>query len=281
MFSTARPKPPREPQALLAAALAAPMVFMSLPAAAQTTESWRFQGAVNLYLPDIGGTTAFPILPAGSGDAVVDAQTIIDNLKMAFMGSFEASNGRWGLFTDVLYMDVGNTKSGFREISIGGLPIPAGANAKVDYDLKGFGWTLAGTWHAVPDPAATLDVLAGARWLDITQTLGWDITGNVGAIPVPGRAGTSKVELSNWDGIVGVKGRLALGADRKWFVPYYLDVGAGQSKLTWQAVGGVGYSFQWGDVVGSWRYLDYQMKSGNAIQTLTFNGPSISAVFRW
>jgi hypothetical protein len=255
MFSTARPKPSRGPQALLASALAAPMVFMSLPAAAQTTDNWRFQGAVNLYLPDIGGTTAFPILPAGSGDAVVDAQTIIDNLKMAFMGSFEASKGQWGLFTDVLYMDVGNTKSGFREISIGGLPIPAGANAKVDYDLKGWGWTLAGTWHAVPDPAATLDVLAGARWLDITQTLGWDITGNVGPI--------------------------ALGADRKWFVPYYLDVGAGQSKLTWQAVGGVGYSFQWGDVVGSWRYLDYQMKSGNAIQTLTFNGPSISAVFRW
>ena len=101
------------------------------------------------------------------------------------------------------------------------------------------------------------------------------------AIPAPGRAGISKVELSNWDGIVGVKGRLALSADRKWFAPYYLDVGAGQSKLTWQAVGGVGYSFQWGDVVGSWRYLDYQMKSGNAIQSLTFNGPSISAVFRW
>ena len=87
MFSTAMPKPPREPQALLAVALAETMVFMSLPAAAQTTDSWRFQGAVNLYLPDIGGTTAFPILPAGSGDALVDAQTIIDKLKMAAIAS--------------------------------------------------------------------------------------------------------------------------------------------------------------------------------------------------
>ena len=280
MFSASRAKPTRDLKTLLAAALAAPMFFVSFPAVAQDTENWRFKAAVNIYLPDISGTTAFPLTGA-SGDATLDANTILQDLKMAFMGSFEASKGQWGLFTDVLYMDIGGSRSGFREMSIGGLPIPAGANASADYDLKGWGWTLGGTWHAVTDPGATLDVIAGARLLDIEQTLTWEITGNVGSIPVPGRAGTSKVELSNWDGIVGVKGRLALSADRKWFAPYYLDAGTGQSKLTWQAVGGVGYSFQWGDVVAAWRYLDYDMKSGNAVESLTFNGPSLSAVFHW
>ena len=280
MLSARKSTLTRKSKALLAVALTAPMVFASLPASAQSADPWRFQGAVNLYLPDISGKTAFP-LPPGSGNAVVDASTIVDNLKMAFMGTFEASKGSWGLFTDVLYMDIGNTQSGFRDISIGGLPIPAGASAKAEYDLKGWGWTLGGTWRAVTNPAATLDVVAGARLLDIEQTLNWEITGDVGSIPLPGRAGTSQVGLSNWDGIVGIKGRLALSADRKWFAPYYLDVGAGESKLTWQAVGGVGYSFSWGDVVGTWRYLDYDMKSGHAIESLTFNGPSVSAVFRW
>jgi hypothetical protein len=280
MFSTSVPRPGRESKAWLAAALAAPLVWVSLPTYAQSADGWRFQAAVNVYLPDISGKTAFT-LPDGAGDATLDAQTILENLKMAFMGSFEASKGSWGLFTDVLYMDIGDSRSGFRDISIGGLPIPADASANASYDLKGWGWTIAGTWHAVADPAATFDVIAGARWLDITQTLRWDITGNVASIPVPGRAGTSKAELSNWDAIIGVKGRLALSADRKWYVPYYLDVGAGDSDLTWQAVGGLGYSFQWGDIVASWRYLDYEMKSGNAIETLSFNGPSISAVFRW
>jgi hypothetical protein len=281
MSRTSLPVPPREAKALLAAAVATTMVFVSAPASAQTSDPWRFQAALNLYLPSMGGTTAFPIAPAGSGDALVDASTIVDNLKMAFMGSFEASRGPWGLFTDVLYMDLGNTKSGVRDFSIAGGRIPADASARAEYDLKGWGWTLAGTWHAVTDPAATFDVLAGARLLDIEQTLTWDITGNVGSIPTAGRSGSSKVELSNWDGIVGVKGRLALSADRKWFAPYYLDVGAGESKLTWQALGGVGYAFPWGDVLAAWRYLDYQMKSGNAIQSLNFNGPSVSAVFRW
>jgi hypothetical protein len=270
----------RGSKTLLAAVLAAPMVFMSAPASAQATDHWRFQAAVNLYLPDISGTTAFPASGGGS-DATIDAETILDSLKMAFMGTFEASNGRWGLFTDLLYMDIGGSRSGFRDISIGGSPIPADASASARYDLKGWGWTLAGTWHAWTGPAATLDIIVGARLLDIEQTLEWDITGNVGSIPVEGRAGTATAGVSNWDGIVGVKGRLALGADRKWFVPYYLDVGTGESKLTWQAFGGVGYAFPWGDVVAAWRYLDYDMKSGNAIESLTFNGPSISAVFRW
>lgn len=270
----------RQPKALVAAVLAAPMVFMSSPTFAQATENWRFVAAVNLYFPDISGSTSFPS-SGGGASATLDAQTILDNLKMAFMGSFEASKGPWGLFTDVLYMDIGDSRSGFREISIGGLPIPADASASADYDLKGWVWALGGTWHAITDPAATLDVIAGARWLDVTQTLDWTITGNVASIPLPGRAGNSRVELSNWDGFVGVKGRVALTADRKWFAPYYVDVGAGDSKLTWQAWGGVGYSFGWGDVVASWRYIDWEMKSGNAMESLTFNGPSISAIFRW
>jgi len=280
VFSATMANPSRELKPLLAAALAAPMVFASSLAIAQDTLGWRFEGTVSAYLPDISGRTAFPLTGA-SGDATLDAKTIVEHLKMTFMGTLEASKGPSGLFTDVLYMDIGDSRSGFREMSIGGLPLPAGAEARADYDMKGWVWTLGGTWHALTDPAATLDVIAGARLLDIEQTLTWEVTGNVGSIPASGRAGSSKVALSHWDGIVGVKGRLGLTADRKWFAPYYIDVGTGESKLTWQAMGGIGYAFQWGDVVAAWRYIDYTTKSGNPVESLTFNGPSISAVFRW
>ena len=46
---------------------------------------------------------------------------------MTFMGSIEASNGRWGMFTDAVYMDIGNTKSGYRDFTLGGSALPAGA----------------------------------------------------------------------------------------------------------------------------------------------------------
>ena len=41
---------------------------------------------------------------------------------------------------------------------------------------------------------------------------------------------------------------------------------AGESELTWQAIGGIGYAFKWGQVVAAWRYLDYKFKSGSAIE---------------
>jgi len=269
-----------KPTALTAAAICAFAALSPTGSAAQAADAWKWQASVYGYFPDIGGSTTFPQDGAGSS-ITVDAKTIIENLKFTFMGNLEASNGRWGLFTDVVYIDLGNTKSGFRELSIGGLPLPGGANANASYDLKGWAWTLVGTWRVASAPASTVDLVAGARLFDMKQTLGWEVTGNVGSIPLPGRAGTSEAKLSNWDAIVGVRGRIALGDDRRWFLPFHADIGTGESDLTFQVAGGIGYAFKWGDVVAAWRYLDYDMKSGGKIESMTFNGPAIAAVFHW
>jgi hypothetical protein len=269
-----------KPIAVTAAALCAFAALSPTDSAAQTADSWKWQASLYVYLPTIGGATTFPQSGAGS-DVSLDAEKIIDNLKMTFMGNVEAGNGRWGMFTDVVYMDLGNTKSGTRDISIGGTDLPAGASANASYDLKGWAWTLAGTWRVASDPTSKMDVIAGARLFDMKQTLGWEVTGNVGSIPAPGRGGKATAELSNWDAIIGVKGRASLGESRTWFLPWYADIGAGESNLTWQAMAGIGYAFGWGDVVVAWRYLDYDMKSGKKIESMTFNGPAIAAVFHW
>lgn len=266
--------------ALAAATLCVSAALSPADAAAQGADAWKWQAAIYGYLPEMGGSTTFPQGDAGSS-VTVDAEKIIDNLKFVFMGSLGAHNGRWGMFTDVIYMDLGNTKSGTRDITIGGLPLPGGAAANASYDLKGWAWTLGADWRVSHSPTSTMDLIAGARMLDLEQTIGWEVTGNVGPIPLPGRAGESTASLTNWDAIVGVKGRLAFGDRGQWFVPYYADVGTGDSDLTWQAMGGLGYSFGWGDVIAAWRYIDYDMKSGSRIESLNFNGPAIAAVFRW
>lgn len=67
----------------------------------------------------------------------------------------------------------------------------------------------------------------------------------------PGREGSNQQSIDNRDGIVGVKGRLALGSASGWFVPHYADVGAGDSHLTWQAMAGIGYAFQGFELIGA------------------------------
>jgi hypothetical protein len=262
------------PAALCAAIAVAP------PASAQSTDTgWHFGAALHGYFPSLTGTSNFPA-SNGTPSVRLDVGDIID-LDFAFMGTFEARRGAWGMFTDVLYVDLGAGKSGARDFTLGGGALPAGASADVDYDLKGYAWTIAGTYRAAGTPDLIADVLVGARRLDLEQKLDWRLTGDIGGVPLPGRSGATSVERGGWDGIVGVKGRVNLGADRRWFVPYYVDVGAGDADLTWQAMAGLGYSWSWGDVFASWRHLDYDFSSGRPFKDMTLSGPSLSVLFRW
>lgn len=248
-------------------------------AAAQMSDEWRFNAILYGYFPEIGGKSNFPAREGGSS-INVDADTIIDSLKFAFMGTFEAQKGRWGFFTDILYMDLGGSKSQTRDLTINGVQLPASVTADANLDLKGTIWTIAGSYRVASDPTATLDVLAGARMLDLEQTLGWTFSADLGPNQ-PSRSGNSKIDATNWDAIIGVKGRWAFGANREWFVPYYLDVGTGDSDLTWQAIGGLGYAFKWGDILAGWRYLDYKFKSDAKFEDVNFSGPMIGVAFHW
>lgn len=249
-------------------------------AAAQLSsdDNWQFRATMYGYLPKLSGSTTFP----GAGSSIdVNADKIISNLKFAFMGALEAQKGRWGAFTDVMYLNVGGSKSGTRDLAIGGVQLPIGTTANASLDIKGWVWTLAGNYRVMSAPEASADVFAGARLLDLTENLGWQFSADVGPFVGPGRQGSSQAKLDNWDGIVGVKGRVNLGTGREWFVPYYVDVGTGDSRLTWQGIAGVGYAFSWGEVVAAWRYLDYNFKSGKAIESLNLNGPAVAIAFRW
>ena len=141
--------------------------------------------------------------------------------------------------------------------------------------------TGAGTYNLASSAENTTDVLFGVRFADIRETLSWSLAGNIGSLPLPVQSGSAQVDITNWDAIIGVKGQAFFGDDKKWFVPYYLDIGTGQSKFTWQFNLGAGYRFSWGAVIASWRYLDYEMKSGVPIQSMALSGPLLGVAFKF
>jgi hypothetical protein len=247
---------------------------------ASETSSWQFGVSIYGWFPDITGKTAFT-QPGGSNEFKIDIEDILDNLEFALMGMFEVGKGRWGFLTDAIYMDVGGSESGTRDATIGQRQIPVGAAADIDLDLKSLIWTLAGTYRVLEQSGFTLNVLVGARYLDVEQEVDWDITGNVGSIPAPDRTGSAKASLANWDALIGVRGRFAFGVQKAWFVPYHLDVGAGDSDLTWQGIAGLGYAFRWCEVAAVWRHLYYDLSSDKAIDDVGFSGPAVGVTFRW
>jgi hypothetical protein len=265
---------------IAAAALCVAAGLWPAAASAQSADDWQFGLSVYGWLPSVKGSTTFPPPPGGgSSDVTVDAADIIDKLKFVLMGSFEARQGRWGGFTDYIYLDLGDSKSQTRNFQLGRLQIPADVTANANLDLKSSIWTLAGEYRAVAEPGLEVDTFLGSRMVKVDQKLSYTLGGNVGSIALTDLSGNRSVSVSNWDAIVGVKGRVALGAGRTWFLPYYADVGGGNSKLTYQLMTGIGYSFKWGDLVAQWRYLDYDF--GEKVDKLIFNGLAVAAVFRW
>jgi len=183
------------------------------------------------------------------------------------------------VWSDLVYADFGADKSATRDFTIGRHEIPVGVDATLNLDIKSWIWSLAGLYNLADKPEGTADLLFGTRLLDMDQTLGWSISGSVPGLPPAAHNGSATVAINQWDAIVGVKGRINLGTDRKWFLPYYLDVGTGQSRFTWQGIAGIGYQFGWGSVIAAWRYLDYDFKSGTVVESMNFNGAALGVQF--
>ena len=175
-------------------------IGMLLPAAAagQATQSgaesgtWQFTAAIYGWVPTIDTRVNFPG-DRGSTDTSVSKSDVLNHLKFTFQGSLDVHNGQWGIFNDLVYVDLGGVKSQDRDFSIGNIGIPASATANLSLDLKSLIWTVAGEYRLVSDPAWTVDLLGGARMLQMKPTLDYSITGDLGPIVLPGRDGSKQV----------------------------------------------------------------------------------------
>jgi hypothetical protein len=269
---------------LAAAALLGPMSASAQSQKAGGSDDWKFRASAYLWLPSIDVTSNFPP-PLGwvaGGNTKVDGGDFLDSIDSVFMGTFEARKGRWGGVVDYINLNLGKTKSGNRSFTVGGSQITVPVNAALtgDYSLDGDMWTVAGQYAAIDEPTHNLNVLAGARYLTLDQKFTWAFSGNIGSIALPLRSGTVTSDGSVTDFIIGVRGQAKLG-DGRWFVPYHADVGFGQSNSSYQALVGIGYAFDWGDVTASYRALGYDLSDSKFVSDLRLHGGQVGIGFRW
>jgi len=226
-------------------------------------EGWKFGAEIYLWGAGIGGTTA------SGGDIDIEFSDIIDNLDMTFMGVLGARKGKWSILTDILYLDVEADNQGTLTVPIGpGFAV--GTDASVGVKT----WIVTPTvgYTVVETERARLDILGGARYLYLKSDINVNISG-----PLETRRERFIASDNVWDVIVGVKGRVNLS--EKWYLPYYLDIGTGDTDLTWQAAGGVGYKFSKVDVVLGYRYLDWDFDDSDVFDDMNISGPYLGVKF--
>ena len=211
------------------------------------SDSWQFYGELYFWGASVDGKSA-----TGS-DVDLDFDDIISDVNFALMGAAGASKGKWSLGVDLIYVNVDDSDD-----------IVPGVSANVE--LTNWVITPLVGYRIADTGKSRLDIVGGARYLYLEAELRIDALG--------ARVDDSG---SNWDAVVGARGSIDF-AD-KWYLLGYLDIGTGESDLTWQALGGVGYRFKHFDLVAAYRYLSWEFDDDQALEEQQLHGPALGIRF--
>ena len=234
----------------------------------KVSDEWRFEVTPYLWGTGIRGTVNLNDSSAKSAD--MSSSNVLSDLKSGAMIAAEAHKGNWGIMGDLVSATLQNSGSVPVLTPDGRATIGDKVTVQQTILTGAFSYTLANTKDAY------VDALLGVRAIDVTATLGLTVEGT--SI----KRSISK-KTSTVDPIIGAKGRYRI-ADSTWYIPFYGDIGSGggTTNLTWQAMAGIGKTFnKVVDASLTYRALYYDMKDGGVLQKTTMLGPQVAVTFKF
>lgn len=226
----------------------------------EDTSAWQQELTIYGWLAGVSAETR---LPGDTGDTTVDVEDILDSLKMVFMGSYAARYDKWSFILDATYIDLGDSAT--KTLTLPNQTV----DASISVDMKSLIVNTGIGYNIVNSENTVLDVVAGVRYLDLELDVDTTLASH------PGISG-SKDFL---DGIIGLRG--SYNIDENWYLPYYADIGTGDSDLTYQAFAGVGYRYDWGDIKFGYRYVGYEMEDDMLVENLDLSGAILGASIKF
>ena len=253
-------------------------VTLTIAASSAQAQEWQFAVTPYLWLPNIEANGTADAPPDGGQPAFeVGPVDYLDNLDFVLMLAGEARRGSWSLRSDVIYLDFSNQRSAVKNVSGPGGVVEIPVNAGTTSSFTGLEAQATIGYWLLDQPNRSVEILGGLRYLDVSFDLNWEFDGPLDLLPQSGHLEQSAAPL---DVIVGTNARFAFG-NGKWFAPLHADIGTGSSSLTWQLSAGVGYSFEWGDLLLVYRHLEYEDDEGELLEGLALSGPALGASFRF
>ncbi|MDZ4058289.1 MAG: hypothetical protein U1D69_15255 [Polynucleobacter sp.] len=234
----------------------------------KTENTWRFEVTPYLWSPGLRGTLNLNNAVVKSVD--MTSSNVLGDLKSGGMISAEAHKGKWGIMGD--FVSATLQKSGSVPLQDGNLRAVLGdkATAQLTVLTGVVSYTVANTKDVY------VDALLGVRAIDITATVNVNIDGT-------SDQRSSSKKTSTVDPIIGAKGRYRI-AESSWYIPFYGDIGSGggTTNLTWQAMTGIGKTFNnLVDASLTYRALYFDMKDGGVLAKATMFGPQVAVTFKF
>lgn len=267
------------------------ILLFGAPAAAQTASpsptpaasAWRYYITPYLWLPNINGELTFqsppPTVPL-AGVPVIRVHdgpsSYLQNLNSAVMLAFYAAHNGTSLATDIMYVNTSTSKATVDSVQRPDGTIEIPANTSTSSRFRGTVWTLDIGQSVNKTSFSPVEVLGGVRFLGATASADWNFQEPLDVLPA---TGSVSKKLNIWDPIVGLRGKLGLGAH--WYVPYYADYGGGSGNNTFQALVGIANSNSWGDIVLASRWLQYYFNNKGGNENIQLVGPTLGVRIRF
>lgn len=186
-----------------------------------------------------------------------------DNLGGAFSFHFEASKGRWGVLTDLNFIQLSSSAP----FSVGGRTVEG------DFELDNIMFELGASF--LVNQNARLGIIGGLRTYTLSPKIAFTGTG-AGATPID----TSETSANAFVGVV-----LRPRINEKWSFIGRADIGGGDADLTWSAVAGIEYRFKpWGGLEAGYKALGIDVTGGDQElreYDVTHYGPIFGLRLRW
>ena len=215
-------------------------------------DSGDFEWDWSLYVwtSSIGGNSA-----SGVGFDL-DFDQLWDVLTFGLMTTIGFRTGNWSFYSDFIYMDLEKTGVNITPTVILNTDLNAWIiNPSIGYSI-------------INSDEGRLEIIGGLRYLWLKTALNFTGAPSVSASD------------SNWDGIVGLRGELAL--TDHWYVPAYVDIGLGNSDFTWQGLIGIGYRWTNFSLMAAWRYLYWDLNDDRVVMAnMNINGPYFGLNYRF
>ena len=229
------------------------LIFVAHSATAQQAD-WRYKATFYGWFP---GLTASVETPFGTVEGEASSSDALQNLDMAFMGSFAAQNGRLGFVADLLYTDLSSTQ-----------PTPFNLFGEATVKEKVTALSGYALYRVTQDPAFVFDIGAGFRSFDVNV----DVDLSQGKLPA-----ASQSLGANWTDPL-IAARMNIPINERWFLDGFADYGgSGSGDQTWQVYGGVGYRFggNWSTQLG-YRVMNISKEIDRSDVSLDLSGALIA-----
>jgi hypothetical protein len=263
-------------------------------------DAWTFTLTPYVWMPSLNGSTT---VRGRTLDVDVTFIDILDHTEIpkdlfGVMTYFEARNGRYSFFGDVVYLKVGLNGDMTRSRGTDDLNASVGASAGLKLEMViaqlAAAYELA-TWPSTSGPGSNtaIDLYGGVRgwWQKADASVDLGGTVNVGDLTrTADRTLTASGDVTWLDPLVGVRLRqqFAPGAD----LVLSGDIGGfgAGSKFTWQALAAFNYTLfvrnnvTWSGMLG-YRALSVDYSQGSGLNhyeyNMTMHGPILGVTARF